>query len=301
MELDLDFEILGREHPEQFVAGIDKANAIFNLPNTRQSLMYFHAAAGFPVKETFLDAVRARNYTTWPGLTTALIAKHFPDSDETQKGHMKGQRKGVRSTRVKPACEIKIEPGAKDPPPKPIGNKKMDDIFVKIYKLAEEIHTDQTGAFLVTSQQGYRYIMVSIHIDANYIFCKLMKNRTEGKMITAYQKMVDRMEIAGLGLKHHWLDNECLENFKKCIKKNHMTWEHVPPDCHRRNIAKRAIQTFKNHFVAILSRVDDRFPLSLWCHLVRPAELTTPLIYSDRAIWCQKYWHMRTCTGSMTT
>ncbi len=35
MELDLDFEILGQEHPEQFVAGIDKANAIFDLRNTR--------------------------------------------------------------------------------------------------------------------------------------------------------------------------------------------------------------------------------------------------------------------------
>ncbi len=98
---------MGQEHPEQFVAGVDKANAIFDLPSTRQSLMYFHAAAGFPVKETFLDAVCARNYATWPGLTTTLIAKHFPDSDETQKGHMKGQRKGVRSTRVKPAYEIK--------------------------------------------------------------------------------------------------------------------------------------------------------------------------------------------------
>ncbi len=98
MELDLDFKTLGQEHPEQFVAGVDEANAIFNLPNTCQSLMYLHTAAGFPVKETFFDAVRARKYTTWPGLTTTLIAKHFPDSDETQKGHMKGQRKGVRST-----------------------------------------------------------------------------------------------------------------------------------------------------------------------------------------------------------
>jgi hypothetical protein len=219
MELDLDFKILGQEHSEQFVVGVDEANAILDLPNTRQSLMYFHAAVGFPVKETFLDAVRARNYATWPGLTTTLIAKHFPDLDETQKGHMKGQRKGVRSTRVKPAYEIKIEPGTEDPPPKLIGIKKMDDIFVKIYELVEEIHTDQTGAFPVTSQQGYRYIMVGIHIDANYIFCKLMKNRMEGEMITAYQKMVDRMEIAGLGLKHHWLDNKCLENFKKRIKR----------------------------------------------------------------------------------
>jgi hypothetical protein len=57
-----------------------------------------------------------------------------------------------------------------------------------------------------------------------------------------------------------------------------MTWELVPPDCHRRNIAEQEIQTFKNHFVAILSGVDDRFLLFLWCHLVRPAELTINLL-----------------------
>ena len=31
---------------------------------------------------------------------------------------MKGQRKGVRSTKVKPAIEIKIKPGYEDAPPK---------------------------------------------------------------------------------------------------------------------------------------------------------------------------------------
>ncbi len=102
--------------------------------------------------------------------------------------------------------------------------------------------------------------------------------RTEGEMINTYQKMVDRMQLAGLGLKHHRLDNGCSENFKKCIRKNNMTHEQVPPGCHRRNMAERAIQTFKNHFVTILSRVDDRFCLSLWCYLIRPAELTVNLL-----------------------
>ena len=86
------------------------------------------------------------------------------------------------------------------------------------------------------------------------------------------------MQLAGLGLKHHRLDNGCSENFKKCIRKNNMTHEQVPPGCHRRNMAERAIQTFKNHFVTILSRVDDRFCLSLWCYLIRPAELTVNLL-----------------------
>jgi hypothetical protein len=191
---------------------------------------------------------------------------------------MKGQRKGVRSTKVKPAVEIKIKPGQEDAPPKLVAIRKLNDIFIKIYELAETIHTDQTGAFPVTSQRGYRYIMVGIHIDANYIFCETMKNRTEGEMIKAYQKMVDWMLLSGLGLKHHRLDNECSENFKKCIRQNNMTHELVPPDCHRRNMAERAIQTFKNHFVAILSGVDDKFPLSLWCYLGRPAKLTVNLL-----------------------
>ena len=126
--------------------------------------------------------------------------------------------------------------------------------------------------------------MVGIHIDANYIFCETMKNRMEGEMIKAYQKMVDRMQLAGLGLKHHRLDNECSDNFKKCIWKNNMTHELVPPNCHRRNMAEQAIQMFKNHFVLILSEVDDRFPLSMWCYLVRPAKLTINLLRQSNVV-----------------
>ncbi len=55
----------------------------------------------------------------------------------------------------------------------------------------ETIHTDQTGAFPVTGN---------------------------GEMINAYQKMVNWMEIAGLGLKYHRLDKWCSKKFKKCIQ-----------------------------------------------------------------------------------
>ncbi len=201
MELDLDYEILGCKDPKHFIAGINKANAIFNLPNTRHSLHYYHALAGFPVKETFLDAVRAGNYATWPGLTTTLIAKHFPDLEETQKGHMKGQRKGIRSTKVRDQVEIKIEPGTEVLLQQPM--KKQHNIFVVICELAEEVHINQTGAFPITSQCGYRYIMVGIHLEANYLFCELKKNGMENKMIKAYECMVRRMKNSGLGLKKH--------------------------------------------------------------------------------------------------
>ncbi len=76
--------------------------------------------------------------------------------------------------KVSALVTIKVEPGTANPPSPTI--KKHFDIFVVVYKLLDTIHTDQTGAFPITSQQGYRYIMVGIHLDANYIFCKSMKN-----------------------------------------------------------------------------------------------------------------------------
>jgi hypothetical protein len=116
-KLDLDYKVLGRKYPDLFIAGVYKANTIFNLPNTRQSLLYHHALVGFPPKETFLAAVRVGNYAMWPGLTTTLIHKHFPDFDKTQKGHIKEQRKGVRLTKVSAPVTIKVEPGTANPPP----------------------------------------------------------------------------------------------------------------------------------------------------------------------------------------
>ncbi len=51
---------------------------------------------------------------------------------------------------------------------------KTNKVFFPIEDLFNLIHTDQTGAFPFTSQQGSRYIMVAIHLNANYIFVNPM-------------------------------------------------------------------------------------------------------------------------------
>jgi hypothetical protein len=61
--------------------------------------------------------------------------------------------------------------------------------------------------------------MVGIHLDANYIFCKLMMNRTKGEMITAYQRMIDRMKLSALGLKHHHWTTSVWENSKNALQR----------------------------------------------------------------------------------
>ena len=74
-------------------------NVIFELPSARKTFLWYHASAGFPTKATFIEAVRNGNYSTWPKLTVTLINRYFPDSDETIKGHLKGQRQCIRSTK----------------------------------------------------------------------------------------------------------------------------------------------------------------------------------------------------------
>ncbi len=48
----------------------------------------------------------------------------------------------------------------------------------------------------------------------------------------------------------------------------------MPPNMHRRNAAKRAIRTFKAHFISVLAGADPRFPKYLWDLLVPQAEMT---------------------------
>ncbi len=47
---------------------------------------------------------------------------------------------------------------------------------------------------------------------------------------------------------------------------------------HRCNQAERTIQTFKDHFFAILAGVDSTFPLYLWDLILPQAELTLNLL-----------------------
>ncbi len=67
----------------------------------------------------------------------------FPDSNETQKGHMKKQRNGVRSTKLKETTQSEEDniPGNTVVEVDPSPPKKMRDILIKIYN-AVEMHSN---------------------------------------------------------------------------------------------------------------------------------------------------------------
>ena len=54
--------------------------------------------------------------------------------------------------------------------------------------------------------------------------------------------------------------------------------QRVPPNVHRRNIAERAVRTFRAHLLAILVGVDTAFPCYMWDTLLPQTEITLDLL-----------------------
>jgi hypothetical protein len=71
------------------------------------------------------------------------------------------------------------------------------------------------------------------------------------------------MQKAGIILKHQVLDNQASAAYKKAIGDSNTTYELVPPDDHQLNMAEKAIQTFKDHIIGVLSGCVPTFPLHL--------------------------------------
>jgi hypothetical protein len=70
--------------------------------------------------------------------------------------------------------------------------------------------------------------------------------------------------------------------FEEFFTNNDVDYQLVPPHCHRRSSAERAIRTFKEHLVTGLSSVDPAFPLHLWDRLLPQAEITLNLLRTSR-------------------
>jgi hypothetical protein len=123
-------------------------NVIFNLPSACQNFLWYHTVAEFPSKETFTRAVRNGNYAMWPKLTVQLIHKYMPNSDETAKGHLKGQHQGIRSMKYKAfknmikVEEAKMKNKGDSSPFRPLPPTKLNDIFMRMEDLNIEIHTN---------------------------------------------------------------------------------------------------------------------------------------------------------------
>jgi hypothetical protein len=78
------------------------ANNAYNLPSINALVRLHHASTGNPVPSSWFAAIKAGNYSSFPGLALCNAMQHCPSSDATVKGQPKQTHQGLRYTKPKP-------------------------------------------------------------------------------------------------------------------------------------------------------------------------------------------------------
>ena len=66
------------------------------------------------------------------------------------------------------------------------------------------------------------------------------------------------------------------------MENDHVSFQLVLAHIYQRNVAERAIRTWKNHFLARLNSVDEGFPMHLWYLILDQVDITLNLLQLAR-------------------
>ena len=72
---------------------LHQANSVYDLPSTEEVVKWMHATGRYPVKSTWIKEIKAGNFTGWPIINERTVAKYYPETKETPKGHLNQTRK----------------------------------------------------------------------------------------------------------------------------------------------------------------------------------------------------------------
>ena len=196
----------------------------------------------------------------------------MPPSQNTAMGHLNQEKTNLQFT------QDDHFPSSESP------NKKSNNHFISIEKFdpTNKAYTDLTGRFLVQSSRGNQYILVCYSYDSNAILAEPLRNRSAPEIVKTWQIINNKLEKAGVQPELYLLDNECSNEFRDALHKKEIKFQLVPPNIHHCNAAERAIQTFKNHFLAGLSSCNPKFPLREWDRLIAQAVITLNLLRNSR-------------------
>jgi hypothetical protein len=264
-----------RKHNQQLQQSVE--NNVYELRNTGALVHYLHKALFSTTTSALLQAVKNGHLVTWPGLTEAAIHKHLKLTPATAMRHMNQRCHNIRFT-----SKTQITTAIEDVPTNDTNLGTKTHLVYAVLVNQGQLYTNLTGKFPVRSSKGNLYVMVCYVYDCNYVKVVPMKSRSASEWVNAYDHIHQELTDKGFTPKLQTLDNEASAALKHVFTANDVEYQLVPTHCQRRNAAERAIQTFKEHFVAGLSSVDPTFPLHLWDRLLPHAEITLNLLRTSR-------------------
>jgi hypothetical protein len=246
---------------------------------------YVHQLLCSPPAATLLLALDKNiKLQTIPGLTPALICSHLPQLTATNKDHMRRHRSNTASTCNKHADVIlaHAEVDCMFPAHEACAAQDMFCFAALADSTTSTMYMELTGAFPVRSFKNMIYIFIAYIYDLNAIIVHPMAQHTDVSFIAAFTKVFTILRAQDYQPALNVMDNECFKAVEKHIHANRMTIQSVPPHNHCVNAAKRAIGTFKGHYVAALATVNNLCPLQLWDEFLPQVQLTLNLIRLSR-------------------
>jgi hypothetical protein len=225
---------------------------------------YLHKAMFSCTKSAIIHAVKKGHLATWPELTEEAVNKHLKLIPATAMGHMNHKRQNIRSTKEKV-----LE--SEDEDITPTGSGEKTHLVFSVVLDQGQIYTDLTGTFPTRSSKEKNGLMICYSYDANYIRPTAMKSKSGVEWVRTFGVVFEEMTSKGFKPKLQTMDNEASAALKEYFTEKEMNYQLVPPYCHRTNAAERAIRTFKEHFKAGLTTVDQNYPVHLWDMLLTQA------------------------------
>ena len=146
---------------------------------------------------------------------------------------------------------------------------KMGEWF--IHK-SESLAADATGKMSVPSYMGHTAVWVAYHPATGYV--RAIPVRSKAEISRTLEFLYSETIRNGHIVKTIYIDNEIDNDARAFFIGHSVRVNNVAPYNHRANPAERAIGTFKDHFISILSGRDPTCPLSYWNEAVLHAEIT---------------------------
>ena len=189
---------------------IHLANNAYRLTTKKEIVKYYHVAAGWPVKKTWIAAIQRNSYASWPGLDEYMIWRQLEVWEPIVLGHMNAYRSGTQTTIMKEkekSGEEKMEwilaaenNSLEKPVPGILQSRKrqVGVHLVSFDELKGYIATDLCGVYPTMSNRGMTYILVLYDYDSNAILAKAMKNNKGQAITTAYEALHKELTEAGI-------------------------------------------------------------------------------------------------------
>jgi len=107
-------------------------------------------------------------------------------------------------------------------------------------------------------------------------------NLDDKSIFEAYKANFEMLEATGYKPNVNVMDNQGTKYIKKFLTEKGCQLQLIEPHNHRVNAAERAIQTFKDAFIAALAMTDRDFLLQLWDKLAPQVQDTLNLLRTSR-------------------